>query len=705
MRESDEIYRNFFENANDAIFVMDIQTGQLLGANKEAEVLTGRSKEEIIGMHRTSLYHPAKVEYYEEKFRLHTQRREAGGFEGEVLTQDGRVVPVYISVNLLKSKEREVILGIFRDISEYKKAEEKITEERNKLAIVLANIGEGVNIVRSDYTVKYQNKFLSDRFGDLIGTKCYRGFMDSQNPCEGCPMKSTIENNSTESVEQKGKDGRYYELFFAPLKNPDGSVDALEVVRDITEKKKVREKITFLAGIVDHASESVIATDQNGKIIYANPATEKIYEYTKEELVGKELEIINAELYRERIQKEIYEAALCGEVWQGELLNRRKDGKVFYTSTFVSKMVDKNGDFLALVWFQRDITQRKRYQEEMIRIEKEKAETLRILHENEAAINKSLNKTRRELLEKNLELEKRTVELEKEKKRLKEAYVKLNQMQGQLLQSEKLASLGQLAAGVAHELNNPISFVNSNLGTLAEYVKEIKKLLEKYEKMEGIIRGDKSKQNLSQEIDELKEQIDLDFVLGDFDKIISESQDGTQRVKSIVQNLRDFSHVDKGEFKFVDINQGIESTLNIVWNELKYKAEVIKEYGDIPQIECLPQQLNQVFMNLLLNAAQAITAHGQIKIKTYRRDEDIIIEISDTGIGIPKDNIARIFEPFFTTKEVGKGTGLGLSVAYGIVQKHNGKIEVESEVNKVTTFRVILPCARSGINSETSCHI
>jgi PAS domain S-box-containing protein len=703
--KAEEIYRNFFENAHDAIFVMDIQTGQLLDANKEAEALTGRPKEELIGMHRTCLYHPAKTEYYEDKFSLLIQKREARGFEGEVVTWDGRIVPVYISVNLLKSEEGEVILGIFRDISGYKKAEEKITEERNKLATVLANIGEGVNIVKPSYTVKYQNKFLTDRFGDLIGTKCYQGFMDSQRPCEGCPMNSAIENNSTESLEQKGKDGRYYELFFAPLKNPDGSVDALEVVRDITEKKKVQEKITFLAGIVDHASESVIATDQNGKIIYANPATEDLYEYKKEELLGKELEIINAELYRERIQKEIYEAALYGEVWQGELLNRRKDGKVFYTSTFVSKMVDKNGDFLALVWFQRDITQRKRYHEEMIRIEKEKAETLRILHENESAINKSLNKARRELLEKNLELEKRTFELEAEKKRLKEAYVKLNQMQSQLVQSEKLASLGELAAGVAHELNNPISFVNSNLGTLAEYVKEIKKLLEKYEKTGGIIQKNKSEEKLSQEIDELKKQINLDFVLGDFDKIISESQEGTQRVKSIVQNLRDFSHVDKGEFKFADINQGIESTLNIVWNELKYKAEVIKEYGDIPQIKCLSQQLNQVFMNLLVNAAQAITTHGQIKIKTYRKDEDIIIEISDTGEGIPKENISRIFEPFFTTKEVGKGTGLGLSVAYGIIQKHNGKIEVESEVNKGTTFRVILPHGRSDISLEESCKI
>jgi two-component system NtrC family sensor kinase len=197
----------------------------------------------------------------------------------------------------------------------------------------------------------------------------------------------------------------------------------------------------------------------------------------------------------------------------------------------------------------------------------------------------------------------------------------------------------------------------------------------------------------------------LDFLLEDFDTVISESQDGSQRVKSIVENLRDFSHVGKGKSEFADINKGIQSTLNIVWNELKYKAEVIKEYGDIPQIECLPQQLNQVFMNLLINAAQAITTHGQIRIRTYQEGKNVIIEISDTGVGIPKEMIPRIFEPFFTTKEVGQGTGLGLSVAYGIVQKHNGKIEVESEANKGTTFRVILPSGRSSITTEGSCQI
>jgi PAS domain S-box-containing protein len=699
LKESEQRFRSFFETASDAIFVTDAETGQFLDANKEAQRLTGHSKEEIVRMRQSDLYPPEKARYYEEEFHHCALKGKNSGFEGEVTASDGKVVPVYISANLLKSPESEVIVGFFKDISGYKKAEEKITEERNKLATILANIGEGVNIVMPDYTVKYQNKFLLDRFGDSIGNKCYQGFKDLQEPCQGCPIKHTIEDGSTQSMVHKGKDGRDYELFFVPLRNPDGRTDALEVVRDITERKKIQEKISFLAGIVDHASESVIATDKNGKIIYANPATEKMYEYLAEELAGKELEVVNAELYRERIQKEIYEAALCGEVWQGELLNRRKDGKVFNVFTSVSKMVDKDGNFIALVWSQRDITRSKRYQEEMIRIEKEKAETLRILHENESAINKNLSKAKSELLEKNLELEKRTHELEAEKRRLKEAYVKLNQMQNQLLQSEKLASLGQLAAGVAHELNNPIGFVNSNLGTLAEYVKDIKKLMANYEKMERMVKENKSVEKLLQDTGEFKEQMNLNFILEDFDKVISESQEGTQRVKTIVQDLKEFSHVDKGKLELADINKGIESTLHIVWNELKYKADVIKEYGDIPQIECLPQQLNQVFMNLLVNAAQAIPTHGEIRIVTRREGNNAIVEISDTGAGIPKENIDRIFEPFFTTKEANKGTGLGLSVAYGIIQKHNGEIEVESEINKGTTFRVILPYGASGIGS------
>ena len=177
--------------------------------------------------------------------------------------------------------------------------------------------------------------------------------------------------------------------------------------------------------------------------------------------------------------------------------------------------------------------------------------------------------------------------------------------------------------------------------------------------------------------------------------MLGESQEGLNRVKKIVQDLKDFSHADEGSFDWADLHQGIESTLNIAANEIKYKADVIKAYGDIPQVECLPSQLNQVFMNLLVNAAQAMKGdpRGTITVRTggSSGEEMVWVEIADNGSGIPKENLARIFDPFFTTKPLGQGTGLGLSLSYSIVQKHHGRIEVESEIGKGTTFRIHLP--------------
>jgi PAS domain S-box-containing protein len=579
-------------------------------------------------------------------------------------------------------------------------AEEKVSDSRkttwlgaemDRLADRLADIGEGVVVVGRDRMVKYQSRLLTERFGDVVGSACHKAYADSDRICQPCPLNDGAGPASSDPVEVKARDGRCYQVFPTIRDSENGETQLVEIWRDITGLKKTQENIAFLKGIMNHASESIIATDEHGRIIYTNPATETMFGYSAEELKGKDLELLATELYRERIDKQIFGTAATGKMWSGEILNRRKDGKLLYVSASVSKMVDKEGSFIALVWFQKDVTQTKRYQEEMIKIEKEKAETLRILHENEAAINRSLSKTKRELQEKNLELERRTFELEEEKGRLKEAYDKLNQMQAQLLQSEKLASLGQLSAGVAHELNNPIGFVHSNLGTLAEYVRDVKSLLERYASLEKRMPPDKPCRELTREIEEFKQRIGLHPMLDDFDKIISESQEGAQRVKNIVQNLKDFAHRDRTRLELADINKGIESTLNIVWNELKYKATVTKKYGLIPQIECFPQQLNQVFMNLLVNAAQAIEAKGEIIIKTYQVGKTVVVEISDTGVGIPQENLEHIFEPFFTTKEVGKGTGLGLSVVYGIIENHGGKIEVESEVGRGSTFRVILP--------------
>ncbi len=272
---------------------------------------------------------------------------------------------------------------------------------------------------------------------------------------------------------------------------------------------------------------------------------------------------------------------------------------------------------------------------------------------------------------------------------------KLEQMQGQLLQSEKLASIGQLAAGVAHEINNPIGYVNSNLSSLENYLADLFNVLGQYELVESHLPDAVRNGPLAA----AKQQADMVFLKQDLTDLLAESKEGISRVKKIVQDLKDFSRVDSTEqWEMADLHRCLDSTLNIVHNEIKYKAEVKKEYGELPNIECLPSQLNQVFMNLLVNAGHAIKESGVVWIKTGIGKERIWVEIEDNGCGISSENLKKVFDPFFTTKPVGKGTGLGLSLSYGIIQKHGGEIEVHSQVGKGTTFRVWLPMVQKHLN-------
>jgi len=280
-------------------------------------------------------------------------------------------------------------------------------------------------------------------------------------------------------------------------------------------------------------------------------------------------------------------------------------------------------------------------------------------------------------------------ELLRANEELKQLNAKLSDAQDKLMQSEKLASIGQLAAGVAHEINNPIGFIFSNFGTLERYLDDLFQMLAAYEKAEPALAGTP----VGSQLKALREKVELDFLKEDIPSLMTESKDGITRVRNIVQNLKDFSRVDTSqEWVLADLHHGITSTLNIVNNEIKYKADVIKEFGEIPDVECLPSELNQVFMNLLVNAAHAIQAErGTITIRTGKVDDSVWVEVADNGSGIAKENLGRIFDPFFTTKAVGKGTGLGLSLSYGIVKKHLGQIEVSSELGVGTRFKVILP--------------
>ena len=390
---------------------------------------------------------------------------------------------------------------------------------------------------------------------------------------------------------------------------------------------------------VDHATVAVVWITPEGPLAYANEAACSLLRYSREEMLSLSMADI--------------EIGVTAEGWPhhwayikerrhyaNETRVRAKGGAVLPLEATINYL-EFDGREYAIAYV-RDVSERKRAEQNL---------------------NESYQK-------------------------LKESNSKLEEMYQQLLQSEKLASIGQLAAGVAHEINNPIAFVHANLGTLQDYVAGLLQLLAMYERAEPLLT--EQAEMLSQ-IERLRKRIDLAHLRSDVRDLLAESQDGVQRVRRIVQDLKDFSRVGEVERQKFDLHAGLDSTLNIVRHELKQKSEVVKEYGELPAIEGVPAQVNQVFLNLLVNAAQAIENDGRIVILTGHEGDWVWVEVEDNGGGIPADIMTRIFEPFFTTKPVGMGTGLGLSLSYGIVAQHGGRIEVSSQVGKGSTFRVWLP--------------
>ncbi len=317
----------------------------------------------------------------------------------------------------------------------------------------------------------------------------------------------------------------------------------------------------------------------------------------------------------------------------------------------------------------------------------------RALHEHGEKLEQQVASRTASLLEANQRLDAELKERKRQEAELQANLAQVRQLnqqlaeaQSQLLQAEKMASIGQLAAGVAHEINNPIGFVTSNLGTLGKYAErlvkfqsELSQLLIQHAPPEAI-----------KKLDTLRADLRIDHVVKDISSLVAESLDGTNRVARIVSDLKVFSRTDHEDLKRSDLNACIETAINIVWNELKYKVELIREFSQLPEIDCYPQKLSQVFMNLLVNASHAIDKQGRITVATRSDGTSATITIADTGCGIEESHRARIFEPFFTTKEVGKGTGLGLSISYDIIKKHGGEITVQSEVGKGTIFTIEL---------------
>ncbi|MDT4291261.1 ATP-binding protein [Methylomonas sp. MO1] len=438
--------------------------------------------------------------------------------------------------------------------------------------------------------------------------------------------------------------------------------------RDVQNEHKAEDALaqilSQLRATLESTGNGILVIDWHGKIANMNRQFSSMWGISDELLLEREeadiLEFIaglvaEPEVLRIRLQE------LVGNSETEDILSLN-DGRIFECRSRPQYLGEH---IIGRVFGFNDITERKRAEE---------------------ALRDSRDELEEQVRKRTESLQMANTQLLAEKARQEELIGQLEETQMQLLQSEKMASIGQLAAGVAHEINNPIGFVNSNLSTLQEYVDGMLRLLAAYERIEGSLVNE-----ALQNITHLKQEINIGYLREDIGDLLAESLDGLQRVRRIVKDLKDFSHVGELEQQSANLESGLDSTLNVVWNEIKYKADVVKEYGGIPEINCIASQLNQVFMNLLINAVQAIEDHGRITLRTAYDEQSVWVEVEDTGKGIKPEQLGKIFDPFFTTKSVGMGTGLGLSLSYGIVKKHNGRIEVKSELGKGTCFRVCLP--------------
>jgi len=434
-----------------------------------------------------------------------------------------------------------------------------------------------------------------------------------------------------------GEDGeehgelRVYELRYRRL---DETGRALIVISDVTEAEWLSDRLESLRrdtrDIIENINSALIVVDLAGRITFANPAAERILGGQDGDLGGRQIEDWFGPAGD--VPHPIEECLVSGARSRGaETLLQRGDGQWIPVGISCSPRLDASGQSRGVVAVFQDLSE-------------------------------------------------------------------IKELELQVRQTEKMASIGQLAAGVAHEVNNPMGFIHANLHQMSEYLTDLDKYFEATVRLQqAALEGDLEViRAAAEDVQAVAREIDLEFVRSDFEKALLESGEGAERIRHIVKDLRDFSRPDMPARTPADVNQAIDSTANIVYTMMKHSVVLEKDYHDLPKIDAYPMQLKQVFMNLLVNAHQAIEAReerepGVIRIETQEVEGEILIRISDTGVGIPESVRSRIFEPFFTTKPVGAGTGLGLSTSFSIIERHGGRITVESEVGRGTVFEVRLP--------------
>lgn len=514
---------------------------------------------------------------------------------------------------------------------------------------------------------------------------------------------------------------RWFEVSLQAAPFEEGHVQIATCI-DVSAKMRAEgaeaNMLQMITEIIEGSPVGTFVIDSDHTITHWNRACEIITGASATDLVGSdeawrvfypEKRPLLAELVMQAVDEEALQTLYASNAWHSRSTESTYEAEMHFPNMgsegcwlriAATPLRDAKGEIVGAIETLIDISARKAAENELKHAHQaaEQLVTERTSELVSAKIALENDIARRERLEEQMQTHLREVtELNTQ---LHQATENLAQSQQHLLQNEKLASIGQLAAGVAHEINNPIGYVFSNISTLQGYLDDLLRLVDACNAAEPAIADEK----IRTELVALRQSIDLDYLRTDILDLMNESREGIERVRKIVQDLKDFSHVESStDWQWADLHRGLESTLNVVNNEIKYKADVVREFTDLPQIQCMPSQLNQVFMNMFVNAAHAMPEgkRGCITIRTGQEGDEVWIAISDTGSGMSPETIQKIFDPFFTTKPVGKGTGLGLSLSFGIIKKHNGRIEVDSTPGVGTTFRIVLPISQPEAESST----
>ncbi|MDC4226375.1 MAG: PAS domain S-box protein [Candidatus Manganitrophus sp.] len=628
LRNAEAFLNSIIENIPNMLFVKEVRELRFVRFNKAGEALLGYPREELIGKNDYDLFPEAQADFFTSKDRQVLGEGKLLDIPEEPIQTRHRGTRILHTRKIpLYDKEGRplYLLGISEDITERKRAEDALRESKERFQLAT----RATNDVIWDWDLITNALWWSENFGPLLGLRLEEiqpgaeSWTDRIHPDD----KRRILSDVHEAIDRGGPfwsgeyrfrrgDGTYATVLdrgYIVRDEAGAPVRMIGAMMDITERRRAEEKLRQSEERFRQVAESIrevfwmTSTDKN-EMIYVSPAYQEIWGISPKKLYEEPrawLDTIHPE-DREQVIAAFPKQATGEYDLQYRII--RPDGSIRWIRDRAFPIRNAAGAVYRVAGIAEDITERKQAEEALQR-----------------------------------------------------AYEDLKETQAYLLQSEKMASLGQMAAGVAHEINNPIGFVSSNLRTLEEYMTDLLQLVGGYESLLTAVEGGESDaiEGEKRRVRSLSKQVNVGFLLEDLSRLVAQSLDGMERVRRIVQDLKEFSHVGRAERMRMNLNQGIESTLNIVWNELKYKAEVIKELGEIPEILCYPQQINQVFMNLLVNAAHAIRERGKIWIRSRVEGDWIVVEIEDTGCGISERTCQEDLRSFLHHQAGGEGNRAG----------------------------------------------